>query len=80
MAELDRIHGVEEAPQRHELEFPEPREQWVFDVGGQTAFVKKPFKYSKSVILSGRGKRLTGEQKTAGMIGDRQRVAVLTVP
>jgi len=28
---LDRIHGVEEAPQRHELEFPEPREQWVFD-------------------------------------------------
>jgi hypothetical protein len=28
---LDRIHGVEEAPQRHELEFPEPRDQWVFD-------------------------------------------------
>jgi hypothetical protein len=27
----DKIHGVDEAPQRHELEFPEPNEQWIFD-------------------------------------------------
>ena len=27
----DKIHDVDEAPQRHELEFPEPNEQWIFD-------------------------------------------------
>jgi hypothetical protein len=27
----DKIHDVEEAPERHELEFPEPNEHWVFD-------------------------------------------------
>ena len=27
----DKIHDVGEAPQRHELEFPEPNEHWIFD-------------------------------------------------
>jgi hypothetical protein len=27
----DKAHDADEAPQRHELEFPEPNEQWVFD-------------------------------------------------
>jgi hypothetical protein len=27
----DKIHEADEAPQRHELEFPEPNEQWIFD-------------------------------------------------
>ena len=27
----DEIHEAEVAPQRHELEFPEPDEQWIFD-------------------------------------------------
>ena len=39
----------------------------------------KPLKHSKSVIFPGRGKRLTSEKKTAGVIGDRQRIAVLAV-
>jgi hypothetical protein len=31
------------------------------DVGRQTAFLEKPLKHSKSVVFSGRGKRLTSE-------------------
>jgi len=27
----DKIHDADEAPQRHELEFPEPNERWIFD-------------------------------------------------
>ena len=27
----DKIHEAEEVPQRHELEFPEPNERWLFD-------------------------------------------------
>jgi hypothetical protein len=27
----DKIHDIDDAPQRHELEFPEPNEQWIFD-------------------------------------------------
>ena len=27
----DKIHEIDDAPQRHELEFPEPNEQWIFD-------------------------------------------------
>jgi hypothetical protein len=50
------------------------------NVSGQTAFAKKPLKYSKSVVFSGAGKSFTGEQKTAGVVGDRQRVAVLVIP
>jgi len=48
-------------------------------VGGQAALLKKPLKYSKSVVFSGGGKGLTAEKKTAGVIGDRQRVAVLVI-
>jgi hypothetical protein len=49
------------------------------DVSGQTALAKKPLKYGESVIFSGRRKGLTGEQKTAGVVGDGQRVAVLVI-
>ncbi len=49
------------------------------NVGGQTPLFKKPLKHSKSVIFSVRGKRLTSEKKTASMIGDRQRIAVMTI-
>jgi len=49
------------------------------DVGWQTALLKKPLKYSESVIFSGGRKSLTGEQETAGMVSDRQRIAILTV-
>src|SRR5260370_36292822 len=50
------------------------------DVGGQAALLKKPFKHSKSVLFAGGRKSLTGEEKTASVIGDRQRIAVLTIP
>src|SRR6266849_3789175 len=43
------------------------------DVGRQAALLKKPFKHCKSVVLA-------GEEKTAGMIGDGQWVAELTIP
>src|SRR5713101_6299846 len=50
------------------------------DVGGQAALLKKPLKHGKSVVFSGGGKSLAGEKKTAGMIGDGERVTVLTIP
>ena len=50
------------------------------DVGGQAALAKKPLKHSESVVFSGGRKRFTGEEKTAGMISDRQWVTVLTIP
>src|SRR5437870_5998895 len=49
------------------------------DVGRQAALLKKPFKHSESVVFAGGRKRLTGEEITAGMVGDRQRIAVLTI-
>ena len=49
------------------------------DVGGQAALLKKPFKCGKSVVFPGGRKRLTREEKTAGVIGDRQRIAILDV-
>ena len=49
------------------------------DVCGQAAFAKKPFKDDKSVLLPIGGKRLAGEQETAGVIGHRQWVAVLVI-
>src|SRR5258708_20516032 len=49
------------------------------DVCWQAALLKKPLKRSKSIVFSGRGKSLTGEQETAGMVSDRQRIAILTV-
>jgi hypothetical protein len=42
------------------------------DVGGQAALLKKPLKYSESVVFAGGRKRLTGEEKAAGVIGDRE--------
>src|ERR1700741_4674135 len=45
------------------------------DVGRQAALLKKPLKHSESIVFTGRRKSLTGEEKTAGMGGDRQRIA-----
>src|SRR5229473_7994865 len=50
------------------------------DVGRQAALLKKPFKHGKSVVFAGGRKSLTGEEITASVIGDGQRVAVLTIP
>src|SRR5208337_2818508 len=50
------------------------------DVGGQAALFKKPLKHSESVVFSGGGKSFAGEEKTASVIGDGQRIAVLTIP
>src|SRR5580700_11127423 len=49
------------------------------DVGGQSALLKKPFKHGKSVFFFGGREGFTGEQKTAGVIGDGQRIAVLPI-
>jgi hypothetical protein len=49
------------------------------DVGRQTTLLKKPLKYRESVILSGGRKRLTDKQKTAGVVGDGERITVLTI-
>ena len=49
------------------------------DVGRQAALLKKPFKHGKSIDFFGGGERFAGEELTAGMIGDGQRVAVLVI-
>src|SRR6202451_4472141 len=49
------------------------------DVGGQAALLKKPFKHGESVVFLGGRQGFTGEQKTAGVIGDGQRIAVLPI-
>jgi hypothetical protein len=49
------------------------------DVGRQATLLKKPLKHRESVVFSGRRKRFTSEQKTAGVIGDRERIAVLAI-
>jgi hypothetical protein len=49
------------------------------DVGGQAALLKKPLKHSESILFPGRRKSFTGEQKPVGVIGDRQRIAVLMI-
>src|SRR6202041_3058050 len=48
-------------------------------VGGQAALLKKPFKHGESVVFFGGREGFTGEQITAGVIGDGQRVAVLPI-
>ena len=50
------------------------------NVGGQATFAKKPLKYSESVVFPGRRKRLTSEEKAAGVIGDGERIAVVMIP
>ena len=50
------------------------------DVGGQAALLKKPLKGSKSVVFAGGRKSLTSEEIAAGMVGDGERIAVLTIP
>src|SRR6266704_4549394 len=49
------------------------------DVDRPAALLKKPLKHRESIVFPGRRKSLTGEEKTAGMVGDRQRIAVLTI-
>jgi len=50
------------------------------DVGGQAALLKKPLKHSESVLFPGRRKGFTAEQEPTGVVGDRQRIAVLMIP
>jgi hypothetical protein len=38
------------------------------DVGGQAALLKKPFKYGKSVVFSGRREGLAAQQVAAGVV------------
>src|ERR1700674_882365 len=49
------------------------------NVRRQAALFKKPLKHGKGIVFFGGGKSLTGEEITAGMIGDGQRVAVMTI-
>jgi hypothetical protein len=49
------------------------------DVGGQATLLKKPLKYWESVVFSRRRKRFTSEQKTAGVIADRERITVVGI-
>jgi hypothetical protein len=49
------------------------------DVGGQAALFKKPLKHGESVVFSSGRKSLTGEKKSAGVIGDGQRIAILVI-
>jgi hypothetical protein len=49
------------------------------DVGRQAALLKKPFKHGESVVFFGGREGFTGEQKTAGVIGDGQRITVLPI-
>ena len=49
------------------------------DVGGQATLLKKPLKHGESEVFSGRRKRFTGEEKTAGVIGDGERITVLAI-
>jgi hypothetical protein len=48
-------------------------------VGRQAALLKKPLKYSKSVVFSGGRKGFTSKKKTAGVVGNSQRIAILVV-
>ena len=50
------------------------------NVGRQPALFKKPLKHSESVVFSSGRKSLTSEEIAAGMVGDRERIAVLTIP
>jgi len=50
------------------------------DVRRQPALLKKPLKHGESVVFFGGRESLAGQQVSAGMIGDRQRVAALMVP
>jgi hypothetical protein len=49
------------------------------DVVRQAALLEKPLKYSESIIFFGGGESLAGQEKTAGMIGDGQGIAVMTI-
>src|ERR1700674_3023456 len=50
------------------------------DIGRQTALLKKPLQHSKGIVFPGGRKSFTAQEITTGMIGDGQRVAVLTIP
>jgi hypothetical protein len=50
------------------------------NVDRQAALLKKPLKHSKSLVFAGGRKSLTGEEKTASVIGDGQWIAVLMIP
>ena len=50
------------------------------DVRRQATILKKPLKHGESAVFFGGRERLAGQQIPAGMIGDRQWVAVFTIP
>ena len=45
----------------------------------QATLLKQPLKDCESEALSGRRKRFTGEEKTAGVVGDGERITVLAI-
>jgi hypothetical protein len=49
------------------------------EVGGQTTLFKEPLKPGESVVFFAGRERFAGQQIPAGMIGDRQRVAVCVI-
>src|SRR5207245_2242953 len=49
------------------------------DVRRQAALLEKPLKRGKDVVFAGGGESFAGQQITAGMIGNGQRIAVLTI-
>ena len=50
------------------------------DVRRQAAILKKPLKHGESVVFFAGRECLAGQQVSAGMIGDRQRITVLMIP
>ena len=50
------------------------------DVRRQPALLKKPLKHGESVVFFGGRESLAGQQVSAGMIGDRQRAAIVLIP
>jgi len=42
------------------------------NVGRQAALLEKPLKDRESIVFSSRGKSFASEEKTAGVVGDRE--------
>src|SRR5690349_18941187 len=87
MARLDALNAdaQPEPPDRQLAQIKQGvrRSEWnavvAANVRRQAAFFKKPFKHGKSEVFPGRRKSLAAQQVAAGVIGDGQRITVLTV-
>jgi hypothetical protein len=53
--------------------------RYAADVGGQTTLFKKPLKHGERVVFFEGKQRLAAQQIPAGIIGDRQRVALWVI-